>query len=82
MSFSITAKVNEMEDHVLKQLRAIRGEIGELIEDWFEWVPSERVEIWFQYIHLTGKHGKVAVLFKQEKLSMNPGATNANETVA
>ncbi len=36
MGFSVSPKVCGMEGHVVKQMRAIRGGIGELIEYWIE----------------------------------------------
>ncbi len=66
-----------MEDHVVKQMRTVRREIGELIEYWIEQYHQTVFKYDIKY-----KHMKTAVVrAKREKISMNSGIIKAKETV-
>ncbi len=67
MGFSITPKVHGMEDHVVKQMRAIRGGIRELIEYWIEQYHQKGFKYDIKYKHMAGEHEKAVVRPKREK---------------
>ncbi len=58
MGFIIAPKVHGMEDHVVNQMRATRGGIGELIEHWIKQYHQRGFKYDIKYKHMTGEHGK------------------------
>ncbi len=81
IGFSITPKVHGMENHVVKQMRAIRGGIGELIVYWNEQYHQTGFIYDIKYKHMPGECEKAVVRVKREKISMNQGVVEAKEIV-
>ncbi len=79
MGLSITPKVHGIEDHIVMQMKANRGRIGKLIENWIEQYHQTGliIYIWLENMKMRWQELKE----KREKKSMNPGAINTKETV-